>query len=327
VCVGGGGGGSHSSAGGGAAFAQMTVRVKGGDVYSIRIAGGGTVLTYCSVVVCILIAVVGSELFSGGATSGEIGGQGGFNGGGKGGSSFGRSGGGGGGKILISCYSTLFMSLAGGCTTVSLNGVVVLVAAGGGGGGSTDYCCADGGAGGGAQGTAGLYPGSSTPIPISEPGALTPVLRRYQYTSFSCPNTTGQWCISEWDVLPHSMPALHVDLEYGQTPQGDYSAWSISGQGGSQSAGGVPGASGSYGISRSTNQLVPYGDGSAVIFTLIDGIVAVASPGQSLQGGSGADGHDAGGTALMLQAVGLGFTPCTRWRRSGLLWWGWRRFG
>lgn len=175
------------------------------------------------------------------------------------------------------------------------NGKLVLAAAGGGGAGSTDYCCSDGGFAGGATGGSGLAPTSNTPFPINSSTAASPVTRRYEYTSFLCPNTSGAFCISEWDILPKSLPALHEHLEYGFAPEADYSVWAVGGVGGGKSSGGIPGSSGSYKLSASTNQLVPYGDGLAAVYTLIDGLSLQAMPGRRLKGGSGADGHDGGG--------------------------------
>jgi subtilisin-like proprotein convertase family protein len=213
---------------------------------------------------------------------GEQGGVGGYNGGGHGGRSF-RGGGAGAG---------------GGCSSISIRGVVVVVAAGGGGAGSTDYCCSDGGAAGGAAGYDGIFPGDHTPWPLSDPalGRPTPVISRRRYTSSNCNLTqTLSTCISEWDVLPRSLPVGQLNLDYGMTPQGNYSAWAMAGAGGSATAGGAPGMTGSFTISNSGNQLVAYGDGLTNVYTLINGLIPVASPGQSLVGGKGADGHDAGG--------------------------------
>ena len=165
----------------------------------------------------------------------------------------------------------------------------------GGGAGASSYCCAGGGAGGGGVGANGSYPGSNTPWPITAPGAPTPVLRRYQYTSSLCPNSSDAFCVSQWDLLPHSLPAGHTFLEFGQAPQENFTAWSYAGEGGSAHSGGAPGSSGSYVMSASIAELVPFGDGLSAVYSPIHDLTFQASAGNALLGGNGGDGHNAGG--------------------------------
>ena len=110
------------SQGGGAAFAQITVNTRAGDVFDVIVGGGGE------------------------TQRGETGGHGGYNGGGLGGN--GLLGGAGGG--------------GGGCSVIKFSSDIILVAAGGGGGGSTDYCCAHGGAGGAHSGFDGSFSNSAS---------------------------------------------------------------------------------------------------------------------------------------------------------------------
>ena len=177
-----------------------------------------------------------------------------------------------------------------------MNAILALVAAGGGGAGSTDYCYATGGAGGGNAGLPGAFPGADTPFPITSSMEPTPVIRRFQYTSSACPEgILGASCISEWDILPHSLPADQNNLQYGQAPHENFTAWSGGGGGATGSAGGSSGTTGSYMVSASTHEFVPYGPGTSVVYSLIDGLIFAAEAGSGLQGGNGADGHDAGG--------------------------------
>ena len=57
---------------------------------------------------------------------------------------------------------------------------------------------------------------SNSPWPLSSAAdnRLTQVARRYEYTSHICPDNleTGGFCISEWDILPGSLPAEHKHL-------------------------------------------------------------------------------------------------------------------
>lgn len=110
-----------------------------------------------------------------------------------------------------------------------------------------------------------------------------------------CPNDSTAFCISQWDTLPHSLPAGHQPLEYGQDPQENYTAWAFGGKGGTISEGGKPGYSGSYVMSASVAELVPFGDGLSAIFSPIHDLIFYASAGQAFAGGNGADGHNAGG--------------------------------
>ena len=156
----------------------------------------------------------------------------------------GGGGAGGGGASII---TQITVNPANASLTQSL---LVLVAAGGGGGGSTDYCCADGGFGG-HQFTAGngTSPGENAPWPLTNPAEnrVTPIIRRFEYTSHSCPEgEDGQYCISVWDVLPGSLPAAHSPLLYGQSPLANYSVWSTGGFGARNTSGGFRGTSGSF---------------------------------------------------------------------------------
>ena len=269
-CWGGGGGGgklpSHVagdvagnySAGGGGGFAQGSFWLTGGSTVNISVGGGGE------------------------GSSGEDGGRGGWPNGGNGGhGSRGGGGGGGGGSSLVFFQDSL-----------------LLVAAGGGGGGSTDYCCGGGGSGGGIVGGDGSFPGDQTPWPITAPGFPTPVLRRYDYTSSSCPDgPAGDICISEWDVRPHSLPPNHRNLDYGVAAWGNYSAWSKAGVGGQSDSGGMAGDSGSFEISFEKGSPIVDGQSNGLVATyrLTSGLLVRAKRGSYLVGRDGSDGKDAGG--------------------------------
>lgn len=253
------------SDGGAGAFAQLSVYVLPGDSFEIVVGGGGL------------------------PPNGERPGVGGYGGGGSGGMGLHGGGGGGGGGASYITVSNHYSS-SGGHT-------LLLVAAGGGGGGSTDYCCAPGGAGGDASGANGGYPANNTAWKITAPGFRTPIIRRYEYTSVLCPDdfNSGGWCISEWDTLPGSLPAEHKNLEYGQWPTENYSAWSIGGGGGSVLMPGEPGSSGSFIIREAGDAGVIMADGIRATFALQRGWRAQALQGHLLAGGRGGDGEDGGG--------------------------------
>jgi len=268
-CWGGGGGGGKVSdlaldandtisVGGGGAFAQITIHVRPADKFIITVGGGGK-----------------------GSTT-EIGGDGGFGGGGAGGSSVVGGGGGGGG----------------GSSTVKRNDELILVAAGGGGGGSTDYCCATGGSGGALVGNNGESPGASTPWPISSNDKPSPVIRRYEYTSSSCPDVIDANCVSIWDKLPPSLPAEHEHLQYGVNPEANYSVWASAGTGGNTllQQVGVGGESGSFDVRLTGAAYYSLFDERVVIFTQSKkGIEKQALDGARFQGGNGGGGKEGGG--------------------------------
>jgi hypothetical protein len=275
-CWGGGGGGGQLSnyenlvegvegaeklsQGGGGAFAQISLDVYPGEVFNIQVAGGGK------------------------APQGEYGGDGGYSGGGKGGNAL-RGGGGGGG---------------GGCSVVTTaDGTLVLVAAGGAGGGSTDYCCGHGGAGGGSStGQRGLFSGDVTPWPLASVSRPTPVTRRNEYTSPLCPaGVEGLWCTSPWDVEPMSLPAEHLNLEYGESPNANYTNWAEGGYGGSLLAGGIYGASGNYQTNVAGNsRIVPFDEGRASMYGQdTRSAIFPAQQGRYLSGGAGASWKKGGG--------------------------------
>ena len=248
------------SQGGGGSFAQITLDVLPGEVFNIDVAGGGK------------------------APRGEFGGDGGYGGGGSGGNA--RKGGGGGG--------------GGGCSVVTtVDGTVVLVAAGGGGGGSTDYCCGHGGAGGGTSpGQRGLFSGDVTPWPLASKSRPTPITRRNEYTSPLCPpGVQGLWCTSPWDVEPLSLPAEHLNLEYGESPNANYSRWAEGGYGGTLDAGGMSGVSGNYQTTvAGSSRIIPFDDGRSSMYGQ-DKETALypAQHGRHLKGGAGASWKKGGG--------------------------------
>jgi hypothetical protein len=275
-CWGGGGGGGQLSnyenilddmegreklaQGGGGAFAQITLDVLPGEVFNIQVAGGGK------------------------APEGEYGGDGGYGGGGKGGNAL-RGGGGGGG---------------GGCSVITaVDGTLVLVASGGGGGGSTDYCCGHGGAGGGSNsGQRGLFSGDVTPWPLSSISRPTPITRRNEYTSPLCPpGVEGLWCTSPWDVEPMSLPAEHLNLEYGESPNANYSNWAEGGYGGTLLDGGASGASGNYQTNMAGSSRIISFDGGRASMYGQDKKSAIfpAQQGRHLSGGAGASWKKGGG--------------------------------
>ena len=246
---------SLMSSGGGGAFAQMTLPVNPGDVFYIVVGGGGQ------------------------AGHGEEAGSGGYGGGARGGK--GMNGGGGGG--------------GGGASTVRTATEVLVIAAGGGGAGSTDYCCAHGGAGGDKWGRNGTNPADASPWPLSSPLVPTQLTRRYEYTSSVCPDSeAGGWCISEWDVLPASLPVEHMNLKYGGYPNENYTLWSMPGLGAGPWAGGMPGTSGSF-VVRTTGYSDVIMSNRVAIYSQHKGWQIQAEKGLSGDGGSAADGVDGGG--------------------------------
>jgi hypothetical protein len=275
-CWGGGGGGGSPptydnnkndlslAMGGGSGFAQLTVAtVRDGDVFTVRVAGGGY------------------------APAGERGGQGGFGGGAVGGAGvMGGAGGGGGGA------STVRRAWGPG----KVESELLLLASGGGGGGGTDYCCAHGGPGGGEIGVDGSFPSTVTPWPISSARRPTGVRRRFEYTSGPCPdNPSGGFCISEWDVLAETLPAEHQNLDYGHSPHANYSAWATGGMGGGQTNGGSPGSTGSYLVRTSGEQAITMVDGLVAVYGLSNGLIVESGQGQYLRGGHGGGGKEGGG--------------------------------
>jgi len=275
-CWGGGGGGGELSnyenilegmegreklsQGGGGAFAQITLDVLPGEMFNIQVAGGGK------------------------APQGEYGGDGGYGGGGKGGNGL-RGGGGGGG--------------GGSSVVTSADGTVVLVASGGGGGGSTDYCCGHGGAGGGSNaGQRGLFSGDVTPWPLSSISKPTPITRRNEYTSSLCPaGVEGEWCTSPWDIEPMSLPAEHLNLEYGESPNANYTNWAEGGFGASALGGGQYGASGNYQTNiAGSSRIIPFDEGRASMYGQDKrSAIFPAQQGRYLSGGAGASWKKGGG--------------------------------
>jgi len=271
-CWGGGGGGGKLSdltgvnvaitkmlsAGGGGAFAQVSVNVNPGDIFIINIAGGGA------------------------PNRGDRGGKGGYGNGGDGGDAL--NGGGGGG---------------GGLTQIRRGKELLLVAAGGGGGGSTDYCCASGGAGGGeGEGESGKAPMDNSPWPITNffNNRTTPVIRRFEYTSSVCPtDLTGDFCISEWDILPGSLPALHKNLQWGAALNANFSVWATPGGGGDWTVGGAPGVTSSFQVRTAGPGSTLDFDGRAAVYSQGKGIESRGMKGLYLQGGTGAGGKEGGG--------------------------------
>ena len=247
--------------GGAGGYAQTTISVQEGDMITVLVGGGGK-----------------------GAT-GDRGGKGGFGYGADGGdgSSSGGGGGGGGGSI------------------VTKNKRVVLAAGGGGGGGATDYCCSSGGVGGGTEGGAGVSPKDATPWPLDATHAPTPLNKRpFVYTSGPCIEelgidaTTG-WCISEWDTLPNSLPVEHVNLQYGHSPDQNYSAWAEAGEGGQTSHGGLYGSSGHYNIAGSVPAIATASMGARAVYIAKPSLYTMAQSGKYLLGGRGASGREGGG--------------------------------
>lgn len=271
-CWGGGGGGGKLSdltdvsvataktlsPGGGGAYAQVSVNVNPGDIFLISIAGGGE------------------------PNRGDRGGRGGYGYGGDGGDAL--HGGGGGG---------------GGLTQIRRGGALLLVAAGGGGGGSTDYCCASGGAGGGEeQAESGKAPMDVSPWPITNffQNRTTPVVRRYEYTSAVCPtDLTGTFCISEWDILPGSLPVLHKNLQWGEALNANYSVWATPGGGGNWTVGGTPGVTSSFQVRTTGPGATLDFDGRAAVYSQGEGIQVRGQMGLYLRGGLGAGGKEGGG--------------------------------
>jgi subtilisin-like proprotein convertase family protein len=183
----------------------------------------------------------------------------------------------------------------GAASVVRLNNILILVAAGGGGAGYSDYCCAHGGAGGNLTGYNGSAPRDSTPWPLTSLTHPTPITRRYDFTSSTCPSSiSGDFCISQWDRLPGSLPPGHRNLQHGAYPIANYSAWSEPGLGGNQSHGGEAGSSGSF-VVRTSGDATTVKSGAIAIFSQYPGITTSATAGSHLRGGDGADGMEGGG--------------------------------
>jgi hypothetical protein len=279
-CWGGGGGGglvpyidyhdltSEIAAGGGGAFAQASLSVNSGDKLKITVGGGGS------------------------PPQAEFGGAGGYGGGGDGGNALrGGAGGGGGGASTV-----MYLPVDGSAT-------LLLTAAGGGGAGSTTYCCADGGGGGVTTGGNGTSSGDNTPWPLTDPadGRPTPIRRRWEYTSANCTSLGDDdqdaWCTSPWDLEERSLPADHLDVDYGEKPDANYSLWSSGGSGGSLLAGGLSGISGGYEVTSIPDEQLVSFTGGAIVFGLNkrSAINPLAQPGLYLKGGHGAGGKKGGG--------------------------------
>lgn len=274
------------SIGGGGGFAEISVAVQGGDIFSIFVGGGGQ----CAQ-----------------GTQGGLGGAGGGGDGGKGVEGGGGGGGGGASMVFVSratSASAFATSFAQATSTDSSmgpfpgnRGDLVLVAAGGAGGGSTDYCCAQGGAGGGVWGLPGSFPGSNTPWPLSSASDPTPILLRSEYTAVACPpGSTGDFCLSPWDVLSNSLPAEHANLQHGEFPMANYSQWALAGQGGGPSVelpGGSPGRDSSFQTRTTGTRNILNFDGVAV-FNQYPGW-SPSQGGALLTGGHGGEGLEGGG--------------------------------
>ena len=119
---------------------------------------------------------------------------------------------------------------------------------------------------------------------------------RYQYTASACPkNISGDFCISEWDVLPGSLPAGHKNLVWGHSPLANYTNWAMPGSGASQLSGGSPGSSGTFVVRTSGDFIGELITGITSVFSQEPGITTEAMPGTFLQGGTGAGGKMGGG--------------------------------
>jgi subtilisin-like proprotein convertase family protein len=265
---GGGGGGkiadldananTELSQGGGGAFAQISVLVQPGDVFTILIGGGGEPM------------------------SGNRAGRGGFGYGGNGGNGIHGGGGGGGGLSMI-----------------RRGDEILLVAGGGGGAGSTDYCCAGGGAGGGVGvAESGLSSKEKTPWPLNDllKDKATQVRRRFEYTSHVCPDdVSGAFCISEWDILPGSLPSEHSNLQWGEARNANFSVWATPGAGGNWTSGGNAGIASSFQVRTTGPALTVVYDGRAAVYSQGEGIEPRGGQGLYLRGGNGAGGKEGGG--------------------------------
>ena len=162
----------------------------------------------------------------------------------------------------------------------------VILAGGGGGAGASHYCCGNGGGGGGYSGE----PGRSPSLQTSErqPRSNVKDLR---------------------DSIDSA--AYHQNVDVGNSPGGDYSAFATGGLGGTSSEGGRAGSSASYQYFvdgkffdmaandpsfRTTEVLAamrdPTAGGSATPTTRL---ASNASHGLAIHGGTGASGKEAGG--------------------------------
>ena len=133
--------------------------------------------------------------------------------------------------------------------------------------------------------------------------------RRYEYTSHLCdlPYSSNwdhgggskAWCISEWDILPQSLPAEHTNIDYGISPGKNYSIFSSAGGGATQYGGGNEGVSSEFQIRTGGDAAVIMGDGRIAVYT--QSAVAewggglVPEKGMRLKGGRGADGFKGAG--------------------------------
>lgn len=94
-----------------------------------------------------------------------------------------------------------------------------------------------------------------------------------------------------------SLPAEHLNLEYGESPNANYSHWAESGFGGTLDGGGMFGLSGNYQKSAAGSyRIIPFDGGRATMYGQDKrSAIFPAQPGRYLQGGSGASWKKGGG--------------------------------
>ena len=97
--------------------------------------------------------------------------------------------------------------------------------------------------------------------------------------------------------MPETLPPAHEHLQYGYASSQNYSVWSTSGSGGSNTTGGAAGICGSYVVRHCGTSDAEIIDSriNGIYYGTDKGVELSAGDGGYLSGGSGAGGKEGGG--------------------------------
>ena len=308
--------------GGGGAFARAWLSVSPGDSFAVFVGSGGKSGTS--------LPGANTHINSGG-----------WLGGGRGGKGVRKNGGGGGGSSIVfklprgQVTSKTFLSSLIQSSSARFAAIPpTIVAGGGGGGGGSDYSSSIGGSGGSCLGQSGGTPWLS-PRPLEatdasiDPNERSNTIRARRSDDPGQAHTGYDPFLTKNEESDPSFPYYAESLDFGYSPEANFSSTSTGGQGGGSDGsnkGGLAGKKGSYAAfkgdffdspsqggpraassaesnfanSRFVNDLTGSSTLSSLSVDVISWIArsesgADASPGRYFAGGDGGDGWDAGG--------------------------------
>jgi len=225
--------------GGGGAFVRAWVAVNPGDSFAVFLGSGGKSGT----------SVAGLESHIN---------DGGWFGGGRGGIGARKNGGGGGGSSIVfklptgqvaskSFLSSLVQSISNRFAAIP----PTIVAAGGGGGGGSDYSLSNGGSGGsctgGVGGTPWLSPRRLEATDESDnPNERANTIRARRSNNHLSSNGGFDPLLTTSEDVDPSFPYYGESLDFGFSPEANFSSTATGGQGGEGGEGGLAGRKGSY---------------------------------------------------------------------------------